>query len=166
MATKAEMLEKIAASYRAFETKIQRRVVVCAGTGCIANGSLKVRDAIIEYAKRANLDVIVEMSESLPETANVARVYMSRSGCQGFCQQGPLVTVEPDGILYCKVTADDAEAIVNETLVNHKPINRLLYLDPASNERFLGQKTIPFYTRQKRTVLAECSVIDPPCLGQ
>ena len=48
MATKAEMLEKIAASYRAFETKIQRRVVVCAGTGCIANGSLKDRDAILD----------------------------------------------------------------------------------------------------------------------
>ncbi len=166
MATKAEMLEKIAASYRAFESRIQRRVVVCAGTGCIANGSMKVRDAIIECAKRANLDVVVEMSDALPETAGVSRVYMSRSGCQGFCQQGPLVTVEPDGILYCKVKAEDAEEIVRETLINHKPINRLLYLDPASQERFIGQKTIPFYTRQKRTVLAECGVIDPHCISE
>ena len=166
MTTKQETLEKIAASYRAFESKIQRRVVVCAGTGCIANGSLAIRDAIIEHAKKAGLDVVVEMSESLPETAPAGRVYMSRSGCQGFCQQGPLVTVEPDGILYCKVNVSDAEEIVRETLVGHRTIQRLLYLDPESQERFVGQKTIPFYTRQKRTVLAECGVIDPHCISE
>lgn len=166
MPTKQETLEQIAASYRAFESKVQRRVIVCAGTGCIANGSLRVRDAIMKYAREANLEVVVEMSSELPETASVPRVYMSRSGCQGFCQQGPLVTIEPDGILYCKVKEEDAEEIVSETLVNHRAIHRLLYLDPSSQERFVGQKTIPFYTRQKRTVLAECGVIDPHCISE
>lgn len=166
MSTKAETLEKIAASYRAFEAKIQRRVVVCAGTGCIANGSLKIRDRIIALSKAAGLEVVVEMSDSLPENANVTRVYMSGSGCQGFCQQGPLVSIEPDGILYCKVTEADAEDIVTETLVNHRPVERLLYLDPATQERFLGQKTIPFYTKQNRTVLAECGVVDPHCISE
>lgn len=159
--TKAETLEQIVASYRDRSAKIDRRVVVCAGTGCIANGSLKVREAIIEHAKNAGLNIVVELTDELPVTAGVQSVYMSRSGCQGFCQQGPLVTIEPDGILYCKVKPEDAEEIVNETLINHKPVERLLFLDPASNKRFLGQATIPFYTRQKRTVLAECGVIDP-----
>jgi len=160
MTTKAETLEKIAEAYRTNAAKIQRRVIVCAGTGCIANGSLKVRDAIMKLAADKGLDIVVEISDSLPETAKNS-VYMSRSGCQGFCQQGPLVTIEPDGILYCKVKVDDAEEIVNETLIGHKPVERLLYLDVATQKRYKGQKEIPFYTRQLRTTLDQCGFIDP-----
>ena len=157
--SKSETLAKLAAAFRANIEKIQRRIIICAGTGCIANGSLAIRDAMIKYIKEAGVNVVVEVSDEIPVGLNT--VYMSRSGCQGFCQQGPLVTVEPDGILYCKVKAEDAEEIVRETIVNHKPVERLLYLDPESGKRFLGAKEIPFYTRQTRTVLAECGVIDP-----
>ena len=160
MTTKAETLEKIAEAYRTNAAKIQRRVIVCAGTGCIANGSLKVRDAIMKLAAEKGLNIVVEISDSVPETA-ANSVYMSRSGCQGFCQQGPLVTVEPDGILYCKVKVEDAEEIVNETLINHKPVERLLYLDAVTKKHYLGQKEIPFYTRQLRTTLDQCGFIDP-----
>lgn len=161
MTSKAETLEKIAEAYRSHAAKIQRRVVVCAGTGCIANGSLKVRDAIMKLAAEKGLNIVVEINDSIPETAGVQSVYMSRSGCQGFCQQGPLVTIEPDGILYCKVKVEDAEDIVNETLLNHKVIDRLLYLDIESQKRFKGQQEIPFYTRQLRTTLDQCGFIDP-----
>ena len=161
MTSNAKTLEMIADAYRQKEAKIDRRVIVCAGTGCIANGSNDVRNAIIEFAKKENLNVVVDLSEEIPVTAGVHTIYSSGSGCQGFCQQGPLVTIEPDGILYCKVKASDAEEIVKETLVGHRTIDRLLYLDPATGERFKGQAEIPFYTRQSRTILAECGLIEP-----
>lgn len=162
----AKTLEMIAEAFRSKEAKIDRRVVVCAGTGCIANGSAAVRDGIIEWAKKEGLNVVVELNDEIPVTAGVQTIYSSGSGCQGFCQQGPLVTIEPDGILYCKVKADDAEEIVKETLVGHRTIDRLLYLDPATQERFKGQKEIPFYTRQHRSVLAECGHIEPNSIDE
>ncbi len=164
--TAQKTLEEIAAGYDSKYTNIDRRVIICAGTGCIANGGLRVLDAIIEHAKKAGLVVVTDLKDAPAKKPGVQNVYMSRSGCQGFCQQGPLVTIEPDGILYCKVKVEDAEEIVNETLVNHRTIDRLLYVDPSSKEHFKGQDTIPFYTRQKRTVLAQCGHIDPHCIDE
>jgi len=74
--------------------------------------------------------------------------------------------IVPDGILYCKVKAADGAAIVEETLVGNRIIERLLYVDPATQERFVGPETIPFYTRQMRTVLAECGHIAPGCIDE
>lgn len=166
MLSKAQTLEAIAAAYREKTTKLDRRVIVCAGTGCLANGGHEVRDAIVHHAKAMGLEVIVDLSEDLPHSAGVQTVYSTGSGCQGFCQMGPLVTIEPDGILYCCVKAEDGEEIVRETLIGRNPIERLLYKDPVSQKRFLGAATIPFYTKQRRTVLAECGVIEPLEIGE
>ena len=82
-----------------------------------------------------------------------ARHHVSKSGCQGFCQMGPLVTIEPDGILYTKVKPDDVDEIVETTLQGTQVVERLLYVDPASGVHCRGQADIPFYVRQHRTVL-------------
>ncbi|MGO8790521.1 MAG: NADH-ubiquinone oxidoreductase-F iron-sulfur binding region domain-containing protein [Terriglobia bacterium] len=134
-----------------------RRVIVCAGTGCMANGSLKVFQAMKQEMAAAGLNVVLEFR---PE-GNGDGIRVSESGCQGFCQMGPLVTVLPEGILYTKVKPGDAKEIVETTLVNHQPVARLLYLDPQTRKRCTGPNDIPFYQRQTRFVLKECGLIDP-----
>jgi NADH-quinone oxidoreductase subunit F len=107
----------------------------------------------------AELPVVTDLkAESGPGHDSL---FVSKSGCQGFCQMGPLVTIEPDGILYCRVKPDDVAEIVESTLKQHAVVERLLYKDPANGDRCRGQADIPFYKQQQRTVLRQCGRIDP-----
>ena len=71
---------------------------------------------------------------------------------------GPLVHIEPDKILYTKVKVSDVDEIIDETLVNGRVIDRLLYVSPTTGEHCKGDATIPFYNRQKRVVLSNCMI--------
>jgi NADH-quinone oxidoreductase subunit F len=150
-------LETIAAQYHSAARRVRRRLVVCAGTGCMASGALKVVEALKTAAARENLEVTL----SLEEEAGVKDLHLSKSGCQGFCQMGPLLSIEPDGILYCKVRPEDADEIVRETLQEGRLVERLLYEKPNDHKRCRGTGDIPFYTRQRRTVLRACGTLDP-----
>ncbi len=134
-----------------------RRVILCAGTGCMANGAMKVFERFRTEMDRANLNVILELR---PEAGD-RDVRLSKSGCQGFCQMGPLVTVIPDGILYTKVRVEDVTEIVDQTLVGGGIVDRLLYKDPATRRLCRGLEDNPFYTRQDRRVLKQCGFLDP-----
>jgi NADH-quinone oxidoreductase subunit F len=134
-----------------------RRVILCAGTGCMANGAMKVFDRFRKEMDQAGLNVILELR---PEAGD-RDVRLSKSGCQGFCQMGPLVSVVPDGILYTKVRAEDVPEIVEQTLVKGEVVARLLYKDPATRSACRGLEDNPFYTRQDRRVLRECGFLDP-----
>lgn len=151
-------LEKISAEYKAAAKKIRRRIVLCAGTGCVANGSMLVRDALVKALAAANLPVEVEMKAE--KEVEAGATYVSKSGCQGFCQRGPLLHIEPDGILYTKVKVADVPEIVERTLMKGEVIERLLYRDSAGDKPCLGNHEIPFYSRQTRVVLANC-MTDP-----
>ena len=94
-AKKTVDLEKIRDDYKAAAAKIKRRIIICAGTGCVANGSLEVRDALAEALKKAGVDVALELRKEEEHTGT----YISKSGCQGFCQMGPLLHIEPGDIL-------------------------------------------------------------------
>lgn len=132
------------------------RILVCAGTGCVANGSLKVYENLLEEVKRRGAFVSVQMllEEGTPGTTVV------KSGCHGFCEMGPLVRVEPAGILYTKVKPEDASDIVTALLENQAPVERLLYKHPVSGECYAEESEIPFYKHQSRNVLSHCGVID------
>jgi NADH-quinone oxidoreductase subunit F len=136
--------------------KTHRRVIVCAGTGCMANGAADVIAAFAQQIKAAGIDVTTEFK---PEPVHDLR--LNQSGCQGFCQMGPLVTILPEEILYTKVKAADVAEIVAQTLVNHQVVDRLLYVDPGTKKHCKGTHDIPFYQRQQRYVLSECGTIDP-----
>lgn len=150
-------LAKIAASYLKCAEKVRHRVIVCAGTGCIASGSLKVLEALKRECAAARLSVEIILKEESTDGC----IHVSESGCQGFCQMGPLVTIPSLGLLYCKVMPEDALVIVRETLLHGRVVERLLYKHPTTGERFRGQDDIPFYKRQKRFVLKECGLVDP-----
>jgi NADH-quinone oxidoreductase subunit F len=152
-------LEAIAREYEASVAAVTRRVVICAGTGCMAGGAMRVFAAFKEKIAAAGLPVVTELKAEEAQAHD--RVHLSHSGCQGFCQMGPLVTIEPDGILYTKVQASDVDEIVERTLVEHGVVERLLYADPAGESHSRGPGEIPFYVRQHRSVLKSCGRIDP-----
>lgn len=134
-----------------------RRVIVCAGTGCVANGSKKVLAALETRMAEAGLDVVLEFK---PE-GHGDGVRLSHSGCQGFCQMGPLVTIMPESILYTRVSVEDVPEIVEKTLIGGEIVERLLYVEPRGHEKCARPADIPFYNRQTRSVLRECGYIDP-----
>lgn len=158
--TTTRPLPELAAEYAARTGKFTRRVIICAGTGCVANGSLKVHAALAEQIAAAGLPVTAELHYE-NDGAAPAGTRLSKSGCQGFCQMGPLVTVEPDHILYTRVKPEDVPEIVATTLRGGQAVERLLYRDPKDGRACRGQEEIPFYKRQTRSVLKSCGRIDP-----
>ena len=157
-------LKKIADNYQQATGKLARRIVLCGGTGCVANGALKVRDALVEQLKSANMDVVVEIKSDEGHNYDTA-VYVSKSGCQGFCQQGPLMHIEPEHILYTKVKVADVPAIVEKTLKNGEIIEELLYTNPRNGEHCKGNAEIPFQNRQHRMVMKNC-MIEPENIAE
>lgn len=137
-------------------SRVKRRIIVCAGTGCLANGAMAVYQALNEALLGRNLEVVLELKEEKPADA-----YVSKSGCQGFCQAGPLVTIEPEGYLFCKVKVEDVADIVEQTLIGGQAVQRLLYKHPMNGQHYEKQDDIPFYKRQNRYVIGDCGVLNP-----
>jgi NADH:ubiquinone oxidoreductase subunit F (NADH-binding)/(2Fe-2S) ferredoxin len=88
-------------------------------------------------------------------------ILVKRTGCQGFCQQEPLVVIQPEGILYTKVQPDDAGEIVQSILPGEKLVKRLCYQDTTTGKREQLFDRIPFYSKQERILLQHCGKIDP-----
>jgi NADH-quinone oxidoreductase subunit F len=153
-------LNKIRERFRKRESAADKRVIVCAGTGCLVSGSLRVYDEFVQSVRAAGLNAIVELSKE------EAGVFVSKSGCQGFCQIGPLVTIQPDGIFYARVTPDDVAEIVETTLKNGGLVQRLLYVEPDTGHTCKTTDEIPFFRKQQRFVLGKCGVIDPESIEE
>ena len=132
-----------------------RTVVVCAGTGCIAGGSLKIYEALRDECARRDLPTRVTLRR---EAGGEHAVHLKHSGCHGFCEMGPLVTIEPEGVLYTHVQVSDCAEIVEKTVLRGEVIDRLLYrLDGRAYAR---HDEIPFYRLQQRVVLRRCGAAD------
>ncbi len=156
-------LAVVASQYARMIATVKRRIIICAGTGCVAGGALEVHESFAAQLRALGLDVLTRLGET--ESGDID-VYLSKSGCQGFCQMGPLVTIEPEGILYTKVSVGDVAEIIEKTLIGGALVERLLYVDPKTGEQRAGKNEIEFYQRQSRTVLKECGLIDPEDLHE
>ena len=121
----------------------ERTVTVCQGTGCESHRSEQLRLMLEAEVARLGLPVQVK-----------------RTGCHGLCERGPIVTVEPDGILYLKVKPEDVPAIA-KSLENGDLVQRLLYRDPVTKKRVPHYRDVDFYSRQTRLVLRHNGHIDP-----
>ncbi len=157
-------LEEVAAIYKKNVEGLTARIIVCAGTGCIANGSEKIFEEFQQVLEEHGLQTYVDVS-FVKETDH-AGIHLSGSGCQGFCQMGPLVTILPEGIMYTKVRMEDVLEIVEETIVKKNIVQRLLYKDPVRKTICKGIADIPFYTQQQRFVLKECGYINPEDINE
>ena len=127
------------------------RVLVCAGTGCIASGSKEIYDKMKELSE-GNGQVSVEFEGEVPHPE------IRKSGCHGFCEMGPLMRIEPLGILYIKVKVEDCEEIYEKTICQGQPIERLLY--HKDGQVYQSEEAIPFYAGQMRLVLKNCGHIN------
>jgi NADH-quinone oxidoreductase subunit F len=154
-------LETIQKDYKTALKKCKRRIVVCAGTACVANGSLEVFEALKKAVRAKGLRVDVKL-----EKHDDVDCLFSRSGCRGFCQVGPLVTVEPSDTHYVKVKPQDADEIVEKSVMADEYVERLLYVDPVTGEKCSRTSDIPFYKRQDRYVLGNCGRLDAEDISQ
>ncbi len=149
---------KRAAGLAAEDMKSQtKRILICAGTGCLAGGSEKIYQKLKKMAEDTE-NVEVEFG---PEIAHVG---VKQSGCHGFCEMGPLVRIEPSNYLYIKVKEEDCEEIFQESILNDRPVERLLY--ELDGVRYREQESIPFYAKQTRQVLKNCGHIDAENIGE
>ena len=124
------------------------KIVICHGTGCMANGSVEVTETFKEALKTSGIDAAV-----MPG--------IKTTGCQGFCSRGPLVLIQPQGLFYEHVKPKDVEEIVQKTIIENEPVERLLYKDPKTGELLKTEEEIPFYNLQERIVLHNIGKIDP-----
>ena len=130
-------------------------VLICAGTGCIAGGALKIYDNIKAQCEKLGLKVYVGLKHDCDEEKSL---HVKMSGCHGFCEMGPLVHIEPMGVMYIHVKPEDCHEILEKTVLGGEIIDRLVYhLDGVAYPR---QADIPFYKKQHRVVLENCGSSD------
>jgi len=124
-----------------FETIIS----VCGGTGCHAYGCKNIKDRFIKTIKENGYQ----------------KIKLRFTGCRGFCERGPIVTIQPQEIFYQRVKEKDVPLILSETIKKGKILEHLLYEDSMTKSRFISEKDIPFYKAQKRLILANNGLIEP-----
>lgn len=151
--TRDELIE-LRKKYALSLNEEKKKILVCAGTGCISSGSLEIFDELKGILEREGVKCSVELQEETHEDS----VGLKKSGCHGFCECGPLVRIEPYGYLYTKVKLTDCEDIVKKTIIHGEHIERLAY--SKDGQIYKKQDEIPFYKKQTRHVLEHCGHID------
>lgn len=121
-------------------------LMVCAGTGCVANRSLDVRDALEKEIQRRGLHQEIEVVTT---------------GCNGFCGAGPLLVVQPDGIFYQQLTPKDIPHLVEEHFLKGRPVPKLMYVPPEQPTPIPKMADIPFFSGQRLVALRNRGLIDP-----
>ena len=123
----------------------QSYVLICGGTACCSGGAD---------------NLVTEFASCLEAAGLKDKVQVVKTGCLGFCEQGPIVKILPQGTFYVQVKKDDVKEIVAEHLVKGRVVQRLCY-DPEQATDVVAEANIPFYQKQYRIVLRNCGVIDP-----
>ncbi len=121
-------------------------LLICGGTGCHATGSIKVKEALLDELAAKQLQDKVEVVET---------------GCNGFCAMGPIMVVHPGDIFYQKIAAEDIPTIIQEHLIGGKPVEKLLYKNPATKKHIAAQTEIPFFAHQMPRALRNKGLINP-----
>ncbi len=124
----------------------QPLITVCGGTGCHASGCHAVVDAF---------------KKVIQEKAKGNGVGLRVTGCHGFCERGPLVVIHPKKVMYQRVKPEDVPTIFQETVVNGKILETLLYEHPTTGEKIVTEEDVPFYRKQMRIIFGNNGSIDP-----
>lgn len=119
--------------------------MVCAGTGCVACGSLQLKERFASELENRGLN---------------DEVQLVITGCNGFCAEGPIVVVYPEGIFYKKLTPDDIPYLVEEHFLKGRPVQKFLYVAPSAKEKVPLMKDIPFFQHQVLRALRNRGLID------
>lgn len=139
-------LDEIRAKISELRRKQKTCITVCGGTGCHAYGCLEVAEAFKEEIRKQNLQDLVDVKTT---------------GCHGFCERGPIVIIQPQGIFYQRIQLDNIKDVISKTVINKEIIDKFLYIDPGTKKKIVQEKEIPFYKRQKRIIFGNNGFIDP-----
>lgn len=126
----------------------RKTVLICCGTGCLANNSRQIYEGLKSKVQEAGLDVSVEP-------------VLKATGCNGFCENGPIVKITPDDISYYKVKLSDINEIFEKSILKNEVIEKLLHLDVSTGKRIKSQKDNEFYRKQMKLALRNIGEIDP-----
>lgn len=132
-------------------TTQRTHIMVCGGTGCVSAQSLEIVDKF-----KAKLDAAGYGEE----------VAVIRTGCFGFCGQGPIVKIHPDNIFYVQVGLTDVDDIVNEHIIKGRVVERLLYKEPETQLALPKHDEMNFYKKQYRIALRNCGLINPEDINE
>ncbi len=121
-------------------------ITICSGSACHASASKEVAASIEAEIIKQGL---------------TGKVDIRKTGCHGFCERGPIIVIHPEKICYFQIKSEDVPEIITQTIMENKVIERLLYNDPATNEKIIHESEIPFYKNQKRLVFGSNGSIDP-----
>lgn len=150
-----EELEQRRIEYKKSLDSQRKQILVCAGTGCVAGGSLKIYDRLKALIEEKGLKCSVVL-EKEPHDESIG---IKKSGCHGFCEMGPLIKINPYGWLYTKVRIEDCEDIIEQSILHEDIVDRLVYRDKDGNP-YVKQEEIPFYKQQTRIALEHCGQIN------
>ena len=126
-------------------------LLVCGGTGCMASESQEMLDSLKAKVKELNME---------------DQINVIKTGCFGFCGQGPIIKVQPDNVFYVKVKLSDIDEIFEEHVLKGRVVERLLFIDPKANERVKEHKDMDFYKKQYRIALRNCGFINPEDISE
>jgi NADH:ubiquinone oxidoreductase subunit F (NADH-binding)/(2Fe-2S) ferredoxin/ferredoxin len=140
-------LAQLAEGLKKERSENRRKIItICAGTGCHAYGCEQLIEA---FKKEIRLQKIED------------KVEVRTTGCHGFCERGPIVVIQPQGLFYQQTRVNDVKEIISETILNDQIIERLLYTDPNTDKKISKEHDVPFYKRQMRLVFGKNGMIDP-----
>ena len=140
------------------------RILVCSGTGCIATGSNKIHEIFSELVKQTpGVELVFSPCGGHHDDKAVG---VKKTGCQGFCELGPLVRIQKGGkvIQYVKVQPDDCKEILEKSVIGDEIIERLLY--KKGDKAYVQPDEIPFIAKQTRIVLENCGKFDAESLDE
>jgi NADP-reducing hydrogenase subunit HndC len=126
--------------------KFQVSLMVCTGTGCVANNSFKIKQALEREIAKRGLEKDIQVVGT---------------GCNGFCAQGPLMVVHPEETFYCQMTEDDIPQLVEEHFVKGKPVQKLMFTPPGATAPIQRMSDIDFFRHQHLIALKNRGLIDP-----
>jgi NADH:ubiquinone oxidoreductase subunit F (NADH-binding)/(2Fe-2S) ferredoxin/ferredoxin len=125
---------------------IRANIMICAGTGCLACGSVKIKDILKTELKKRDLE---------------EEIQLVLTGCNGFCANGPIMAVYPEGIFYQKLRPEDIPFLVEEHFLKGRPVDKLMYREPEQKTAVPVMKDIPFFNLQVLRALKNKGLIDP-----
>lgn len=138
-------LEEVKDKFQEESGKYERTLLFCSGSGCVSSNCGEVRDALIQELEAAGL---------------TDKVKLSLTGCIGICDVGPRMTVQPDGVFYCKLKPGDMKKIVKKHLLENEIVEELCYFDREAGKIVPQIREIGFFKGQNKVVLRDCGMIN------
>jgi NADH:ubiquinone oxidoreductase subunit F (NADH-binding)/(2Fe-2S) ferredoxin len=126
--------------------KFRANLMLCAGTGCVASGTMKVKEALQQELKKQGLD---------------EEIKVVLTGCNGYCAEGPVMSVYPEEVFYQKLTVEEIPKLVEEHFLKGRPYEKLMFKEPEKKTAIPLMKEIPFFKHQVLRVLRNKGLIDP-----